>query len=278
MTVDVYGEAIKGEWKSTEAKPEARAETGLPARVQPSGGTAEEAAATAPPERTSVAGKTWVLVVTRDRPELTRRTFEALFSSTSAAFEAMVIDNGSQPETLHFLTGLLASGRISRLILNRDGTVPQWQKSYSIAQGFHLLAEEVCDYFAWLDNDIEVQPGWLETAVRILSSTNGQFPIVSLCNDAEQDRVHPVAKEMHIAGCPVKLKKTSNGALWVMKRSFFSKFGLPPIGMGITNMGVEDWHYSRLMQQSRSFFAVVDGLARHLGTEESAREKAYVKG
>lgn len=263
LTAEVYREAAT---RVSEGIP-AAAETPRPVPAQ----TVEPGPGPSGP----VQGKTWILVITKDRLELTQRTLEAIFAHTRPDHELMVIDNGSGPDLVSYLARLSSEGKISLLIRNREGLAPQWQKSYSIAQAFNILSEEALDYLAWLDNDVEVKPGWLETALAVLCSTDGNIPVVSLCNDAEQDKMHQTQQEVSIAGHPVKLKVSTNGALWVMRRSFFARFGLPPIGMGITNMGVEDWHYSRKLQEAGCRFAVLDGLAEHLGWDESAREQAY---
>ncbi len=216
--------------------------------------------------------RTIILVTVRGRPDLTRNCLRHLIARTPRGErDIVVVDNGSRDETLDMMYSLFRRGDIYRILMNHVDTVPQWQKSYAIHQAVHMLRMETYDYFAWIDNDMEVETGWLDAARTILTA-RPDIQVCSVHEDAEQLKNHPMIVETDIAGHRVRLKETCNGALWVVRREFFDMYGLPPLGMGITGTGAEDWYYSRMFQERHIPFAVLMGYSVHHGRSKSARK------
>ncbi len=216
---------------------------------------------------------TWILITVRGRPELTGKCIASVLSHTPGDRKLIVVDNGSRDKTLDELYQLFRDGKIHRLICNKVDTVPQWEKSYAIAQAVSSIQMEEHDYFAWIDNDVVVKGEWLAAAQLILE----QLPEVEICslhNDRIQEARHKTVRVKKVGPYAARLKLTANGACWVMRKGFFEKRGLPPIGLGINREGTEDWFYSdQLQADGRPRFAVVEGYAEHLGYKKSLKRQ-----
>ena len=160
---------------------------------------------------------------------------------------------------------------------NKVDTTLQWEKSYAICQAVHALRMEHYDYFAWVDNDVEVKAGWLLVAQAILRAMP-DAQVASMHNDGTQEKHHPTREIVDVAGQSVRMKDTANGACWVVRREFFDMYGLPPTGLGVTHTGTEDWYYSDVMSSRGIRFAVVEGYSRHLGYKDSMKREAIRGG
>ncbi len=220
---------------------------------------------------------TWILVTVRGRPELTGKCIDALLQNTPGDWKIIIVDNGSRDETLDELYRLFRDGKIERLVCNKVGTVPQWEKGYAIRQAVRLVEDEPHDLFAWVDNDVVVNPGWLAAAQLVLV-TLADIEVCSLHNDNIQEKRHKTIRTERVGPYTVRRKLTANGAAWVMRSGFFAKYGLPPIGMGINREGTEDWFYSdKLQHDGRPRFGIVEGFAEHLGYQCSIKRKAIAE-
>ncbi len=213
----------------------------------------------------------WLCVFTKDRLPLTRRCMEAVLAERPGRLKLMVIDVGSTDGTVDYLKAEHDEGLIDEVLLNAPGALPQWQKNAAIAEFAEFLAGTEHAFAGWLDNDVVLKRGWLHAALCVLDVGPGDMEVVSLFNDAEQERVHPTVRTVEVAGRTLRLKRSANGAAWLFRQGFFARHGLPPVGRGITQETVEDWHYSRLLAQKGLFFGVLDGYADHIGAADSAR-------
>ncbi len=215
----------------------------------------------------------WLLMTVRDRLGLTEGTIDSLRKTAEPGFHLIVVDNGSDKETRNMLVEEFRQGRIDRLILN-PANIPQWQKSYAIRQAIGLLAlaDETVHFFGWIDNDVEAKTSWMGLSVGLLNHCQ-DIEVVSLCScDPEQTKRHPVARVEHADGHEIHRKYTANGAFWIMRKAFFDRYGLPPIGRGITREGTEDWHYLDILKNSGGpRFACPVGMADHLGYQQSVK-------
>lgn len=216
---------------------------------------------------------TWLLVTVRGRLDLTKSTVQHLLHKQPEELKIIVVDNGSRDEALDWLYRVFRSGRIHRLVCNKVGTIPQWEKSYAIRQAHYLLRDEEYDRFGWVDNDIDVQVGWLAAAKAVLGACP-DVDVVSMHNDGHQEKHHNTVAERKIGKVNVRFKETANGAFWIMRRNFFDKHGLPPIRLGGGREGAEDWYYSDLLKQRGRLFAVVDGFSKHMGYATSLKKRA----
>lgn len=216
----------------------------------------------------------WMCMAVRERPKLTRTSIEAWKANTDRErCGLVVVDCGSEGPVKDYLVKAFLAGDIDRLILNAPGTVPQWQKCYAIRQAYGAVEMESYRFYGWIDNDVAVKPGWLEKATKILSSMD-TVEVVSCHWDRRSEASHPtVIEHDHPDAGLVRLKRQANGALWIMRRAFMLERGLPPVGLGKCEDGVEDWHYSYMLRRDLTpRFAVIDA-ADHLGYGKSQREK-----
>ena len=117
----------------------------------------------APAERTPVApgvAQVSLVIPVFNRLELTRQCLKALEKNTrDASAEVIVVDNGSTDGTAVFLKSEEAAGRL-RTILNSEnlGFAKACNQGAKAARGQYVL---------FLNNDTEVQPGWLAPLVSL---------------------------------------------------------------------------------------------------------------
>lgn len=220
-------------------------------------------------------------MVVKERPDLTAITLQT-FNETVDREETglIVVDCGSDPATVALLRAAFAAGEIDRLVLNKPGTVPQWQKCYAIRQALAMLEMEEFQFFGFLDNDLRFHPYWLRQAqvalgTLLIDSERFAYEVIACHQDGHQEKRHKtvssdVFTDHSMPAFAVRRKATANGPCWVMRRSFFQKWGLPPVGLGKCDAGVEDWYYSRIMQKEGNLFGVIDG-CEHLGYNQSQR-------
>ena len=201
--------------------------------------------------------KTWIIFISNNKLELSRQTMESILNNTEGDYEIIVVDNGSDLNALNYFTQMIATGQISRLVFNKPGSIPQWQKCSAMSQAIHILQEESYDYLAWIESGVIVKPKWLQTSLNVLQNLPPNTPVISLC---EKFPSHPDLQNSQINGFPVKFSFYADSDLWIMPRSFFGKFGLPPIGMGSDPTAQENHHYSYKLRELNCKFAMLEGM------------------
>jgi GT2 family glycosyltransferase len=91
-----------------------------------------------------------LVMAVRDALPWTRRAIDSIIRNTEGAFELIVVDNASRPDTGDFLrrTG-------ARVLRNEDnrGCAAAWNQGIAAAGGDHVCL---------VNNDIEVPAGWLD--------------------------------------------------------------------------------------------------------------------
>ncbi|MFH1196288.1 MAG: glycoside hydrolase family 99-like domain-containing protein [bacterium] len=94
--------------------------------------------------------------------DYTRKCIDCIFKNTKPGFELIIVDNGSTDGTFEYLSSL---GDKIRLIRN--------EKNLGFAKANNLgVNAAVNPYILFLNNDTEVQPGWLEPLLEIAGSDN----------------------------------------------------------------------------------------------------------
>lgn len=217
----------------------------------------------------------WVMMTVLDRLDMTKRSLGALVQCNHH-YKIIVIDNGSNMKTLAFLRTLLASKQIDTLIENHQP--PQWQKCWAIKQAYDLLQKLEYEFFAWVDNDVVVTPEWSTVGRRVLESAG--VHAACFCVDRRQIRFHGEGFPAKYKDIQFTRRQSANGALWVVRKDFFQKFGLPPIGKGINREGTEDWYYTDKLTRMgcKLPFACFDKYAEHIGVRESQKGKVLRSG
>ncbi len=104
-----------------------------------------------------------------DRFDVMRICIESLLANTSAPFDLMVFDNGSQEKVVDYLTQLRNSSDIDFLLLSSQNV----GKINALNMMFRSAPGEV---IAYCDDDVFFLPGWLERHLEVLDT----YPEVGL--------------------------------------------------------------------------------------------------
>ncbi|MGB2896970.1 MAG: glycosyltransferase family A protein [Anaerolineales bacterium] len=87
----------------------------------------------------------------------------SIWKNTTMPIDLMVFDNGSGPETVGYLNGLLEEGKLQYLILS--------EKNLGKGGAWNVIFEAVPgEILAYTDSDAYFHPGWLEASVEILKA------------------------------------------------------------------------------------------------------------
>ena len=220
------------------------------------------------------AKEDWVVVTSSNREDKLVQTVQSI-KAYEPDIKILVVDNGSNISTLNMLYELFQEKSIDKILLNQNADIPQWQKSFSMAQALKVLSLESIKSISWVDDDIKIYKPWIKDAEQIINQNRDHnIKIVNCMIDDLQEENHPTIKEIYFQDHKVKLKKSLNGAFFFTPVEFFKEAGMPPIAEGISSASVEDWYYSRQLQ-GRGWYAATIDCAVHLGYNESEREKLF---
>lgn len=212
----------------------------------------------------------WAVIFTYDRHDLLTRTIASLHRH-EPDLKIMVVDNGSHDKTIVELAHLKEAGIVNRILLNRHEDIPQWQKSYAFHQAVNLLMIEQPSHLLFLDDDVEAREPFLQTALTALHDLQDKkVKIVSLLTDDEQNKNHETLEMLKIHGHDLRLKRTFNGAFFLMTTETLNELGLPYVAEGSDEIAAEDWYFSRRLMTLDYRVACFD-MAEHLGAVNSKR-------
>ena len=77
-------------------------------------------------------------------------------------YEVIVADNGSTDDSVSFLEKQFPQVRLIR-----------FNENYGFAKGYNKRLKQVhADYYAIINSDVEVQPGWLTPMINLLEQIN----------------------------------------------------------------------------------------------------------
>lgn len=109
-----------------------------------------------------------VVYLTWNRHAYTARTWQALVANTdwSLVHSLRVYDDGSKDGTLRFLKQRLLDVPVPTTLVETTFKSP-------VRTMLHYLAHSGADFFAKLDNDIMVPPGWLERLASVMERNPG---------------------------------------------------------------------------------------------------------
>lgn len=97
-----------------------------------------------------------IAIGTFNRLEYTKRTLESIIKNTVIPYSIIIVDDGSDNETISYLDGLAKDKKI-KLIKNKTNT---WV-AHVFNQKRYFACREGKEYICLLDNDVEVSKGWL---------------------------------------------------------------------------------------------------------------------
>ena len=104
-----------------------------------------------------------IIAVTRDQLDYTKILVNSLFKYTDVDSRLIIVDNGSREDTRDYLNSLRAQEQIKeiKLIFNEknEGAVKAKNQALKVSDA---------DFVCFIDNDIEVTPGWLSQMIKLL--------------------------------------------------------------------------------------------------------------
>lgn len=111
-------------------------------------------------------GRLGIIVPTHDRPASLRRTLRSVLPQLAASDDLLVVDNNSGPDT----------AAVCREFAPRVRSIREPRQGLSHARNAGITAlgyTDADDIIAFIDDDIEAQPGWIEALTHALRSHPG---------------------------------------------------------------------------------------------------------
>ncbi len=120
-----------------------------------------------------------IVVVPRERFQMTRRSLESIYATTTFPFTLVYVDGGSPAPTRRYLEGQ-ARARGFRLVRTERYLAPNQARNLG-------ASEAATRYIVFVDNDVLVTSGWLEALVRCAEET-GAWVVGPLYCQGELER------------------------------------------------------------------------------------------
>lgn len=142
-----------------------------------------------------------IVVIQRERYSPTMACLSRLMSATSYPFHLIYVD-GNSPKPIHQYLQRMAKRHVNIKLIRLERHL-----RVNEARNFALSMLPDVDYVAFLDNDVLVEPGWLEQ-------------LISCAEKKQADVVTPLvlegngqgpAQQIHIAGLKLNLLQKANG-------------------------------------------------------------------
>ena len=142
-----------------------------------------------------------IVVIQRERYSPTMTCLSRLMSATSYPFHLIYVDGNSPKPTHQYLQ------RMAKRHLNLKLIRLERHLRVNEARNFALAMLPEVDYVVFLDNDILVEPGWLEQLISCAEKKQADVvtPLILEGNG------HGVAQRIHIAGLKMSLTQKTNG-------------------------------------------------------------------
>jgi GT2 family glycosyltransferase len=134
-----------------------------------------------------------IVVVPRERFSHTRRSLEMLYTNTAMPFRLIYVDGGSPAHVKRYLEKQ-AREKEFRLIRTERYLSPNQARNIG-------LREVDSKYVVFLDNDVEVAPGWLSALVRCAEETNASIVGPLYCIG------QPLHQIIHMAGGEARIQE-----------------------------------------------------------------------
>jgi GT2 family glycosyltransferase len=132
-----------------------------------------------------------IVVVPRERFQLTRRSLESIYDTTTSPFALIYVDGGSPAATRRYLESQ-ARARGFRLVRTEQYLTPNQARNLG-------MSEAATRYIVFVDNDVLVTPGWLEALIRCAEETGAWVVGPLYCHgELERGEVHMTGGHAHI--------------------------------------------------------------------------------
>jgi len=132
-----------------------------------------------------------IVVVPRERFSIAPHSLESIYQHTTGAFELVYVD-GASPSAVRRWLDQAATQYGFRLLRTRQYLMPNQARNIG-------LAEVKTKYVVFIDNDVIVWPGWLESLIECAEETGAWVvgPVISIGKPGE-DCIHVTHGELHI--------------------------------------------------------------------------------
>lgn len=149
-----------------------------------------------------------IVVVPRERFSYTRQSLESIYQNTRFPFDLVYVDGNSPPEIKRYLEAE-SRGKGFRLIRTDHYLSPNQARNLGLA---HVRTR----YVVFIDNDVLVTAGWLETLVNRAEATGAWLvgPLTLLGSDF---------KKVHFAGGSIELREQQGKNWMTQKRPFMNQ-------------------------------------------------------
>ena len=105
--------------------------------------------------------KVHIVVLNFNRAPLLERHLPSVLKTSYPNYKVIVVDNGSNDNSLQLLKRSFPSVHVIR---------NQTNLGFGRANNVAFRQQDNCDYFALLNNDVEVSPGWLTTLIETMET------------------------------------------------------------------------------------------------------------
>jgi GT2 family glycosyltransferase len=167
-----------------------------------------------------------IVVVPRERFSYTQQSLESIYANTTYPFDLVYVDGNSPTQVRHYLQ-TAATKYGFKIVRSNRYLFPNQARNLGIR---HAETE----YIAFLDNDVLVQPGWLEALVNCCDRNSADIAVPMTLEGEPGDTIHQV-------GGTLLLKETQDGKRWLIERRPFMHLPLAkvrqPIESGPTELG-----------------------------------------
>lgn len=160
-----------------------------------------------------------IMLVTYNRLNLTKQTFETTLLNTGIKYNLVVVDNDSKDETLDYLKNFNCE-----LILNKKIVKVKENKGIAYGRSLGLYLSNDCDYLCTLDNDVICNQDWLLDCCLVLDSNKN----IGACGVNFETLDFPKANvKTKLKNVQIKIKPQGNlgTACMVFRKSTHDKIG-----------------------------------------------------
>jgi GT2 family glycosyltransferase len=127
-----------------------------------------------------------IIVVPRERFSYTRESLESIYENTEYPFQLIYVDGGSPPHIKEYLQAQ-ATEKQFQLIRTNCYLSPNHARNLG-------LCRVSTKYVVFVDNDVIVTPGWLQSLVQCAEETQATVVSPLICQGT------PIHEEVHCAG------------------------------------------------------------------------------
>ncbi|MGV2826613.1 glycosyltransferase family 2 protein [Myxosarcina sp. GI1(2024)] len=150
--------------------------------------------------------KVTLVVVPRERFSYTQKSLESIYQNTKFPFNLIYVDVNSPPQIKRYLE-MQAQEKSFRLIRVNSFLTPNQSRN-------RALPSVDTEYVVFIDNDVLVKPGWLESLVKCADET-GAWMVGPLCLEGED------FAKVHMAGGTYEFKQRDGKRWMIMRRPYF---------------------------------------------------------